>query len=261
MIHSLKIFFTLIAINIKVTLTYRASLVISFFLSAVWVAAFVIFIEVIFSNVTSLGGMTKGETLLIMAFYYLFSNIQDIFYRDGFEDFPEKMRTGYVDAWLTKPGPTRMLTFMSSMRFDYLASIGITAALFAYAFREMGTSPNILRLAIGVGLSLLMHIIFFSLLSIVATVNFWLDKNDTLSQMSWQMSQVARYPREIYTSVARFTFSYILPLSIIANLPAQITLNIGSMGLLVTFIITACVIYTVSYLFWKKGLTRYSSAG
>lgn len=261
MIHDLKVFFTLISINIKVTLAYRASLLISLLLNILWVASFTIFIEVIFGNITTLGGVTKGEALLIMSFYYLFSNISDIFYRDSFEQFGEKMRTGYIDMWLTKPASSRMLMFMSSMRFDYVTAIGVTIVLFAYAFRTLSMAPNFYLLALGVGLSLLAHVIFFSILSILATLSFWLEKTDALNMVAWQLTQVSRYPRQIYTSWAKVAFTYILPLALLANLPAEVVLKLTTPTSILLFVATTLVIYIAGLLFWRKGLTKYSSAG
>lgn len=261
MIHNLKVFLTLISINLKVTLAYRASLLISLVLNMLWVASYIIFIEVIFRNVSTLGGASKGEALLIMAFFYFFTNISDILYRDSFEQFGEKMRTGYIDVWLTKPASSRMLMFMSSMRFDYLTAIGVTIALFIYAFQSLNTSPDLHLLGIGIILSLLAHIIFFSVLSILATLNFWFERNDTLNMLAWQLTQVGRYPRAIYTSWARIIFTYLLPLGLIANLPAEATLNLASSRIIIIFIGITATLYIASLLFWKKGLTRYSSAG
>ncbi len=260
-IHNLKVFTTLMSINLKVTLAYRASLLISLTLNFFWVVSYVVFMEIIFRNVPTLGGMTKGETLLIMAFFYLFTNISDIFYRDSFEQFSDKMRSGYIDTWLTKPASSRMLMFLSNMRFDYLAAIGITVALFMYAFAHIDTQPEWHLLTAGVALTFVGHIIFFSILSIIATFTFWLQKNDALNIAAWHMTQVARYPRSIYTSFAKIAFTYIFPLALIANLPAEISLNKATPDILILFVIATIIIYIISLSFWKWGLRRYTSAG
>ncbi len=260
-IHNLKVFTTLMSINLKVTLAYRVSLLISLVLNFFWVVSYVIFMEIIFRNVPTLGGMTKGETLLIMAFFYFFTNISDIFYRDSFEQFSEKMRSGYIDTWLTKPASSRMLMFLSNMRFDYLTAIGVTLALFSYAFAHMNTPPDFGLLAIGITLTLASHIIFFSILSIIATFTFWLQKNDALNVAAWHMTQVARYPRSIYTSFAKIAFTYIFPLALIANLPAEVSLNRATPDMLAIFIEATGLIYIISLLFWRWGLRRYTSAG
>lgn len=260
-IHNLKVFLTLISINIKVTLTYRASLFISLILNIFWVLSYVVFMEIVFQNVTTLGGLMKGEALLIMAFFYLFTNVSDILYRDSFEQFAQKMRTGYIDTWLTKPASSRLLMFMSAMRFDYITAMGVTVALFAYAFQTLGRTPDLHLLGFGVIISLFAHIIFFSVLSILATMSFWLEKNDTLNMLAWQVTQIGRYPRQIYLSIARVVFTYILPLALIANLPAEITLNTSSRETVVVFVIVTTALYVVSAIFWRYGLRRYSSAG
>ena len=260
-LHNLKVFVTLMSINLKITLTYRVSLLISLILNFFWVISYVIFMEVIFRNVPTLGGMTKGETLLIMAFFYFFTNISDIFYRDSFEQFSDKMRTGYIDTWLTKPASSRMLMFLSNMRFDYLTAIGVSAALFSYAYSHLEAAPNYTLFCIGILLTFASHIIFFSILSIIATFTFWLQKNDALNIAAWHMTQVARYPRSIYTSFAKIAFTYMFPLALIANLPAEVSLNKATPNMLIFFAIITTTIYIVSLSFWKWGLKRYTSAG
>lgn len=256
----IKLLFLLAALNFKITLIYRASFAISFLLSSIWVLSFVAFVEIIFSNINMLGSLNKGEVLLVMAYYYLFNNITDLLYRDNFEDFGVTVRTGYLDIWLTKPVPARMATCFAKMRFDYLTSFCITGGLFAYAFHELPQRVNVVWLLAGVGICAIGIVVLYALLSIIATLTFWIEKNDTINTTAWHLTQVTRYPREIYTGITGIMFTYIAPLALIANLPAEFTVQKGPLTLLAIYIATTIVLYVASKLFWEYGMKKYISA-
>ena len=198
--HTFIIFSKLCDLNFKRLLTYRASFLISMLLMGMWVFAYALLIEVIFSHTPDLAGWGKGEVLMIMTFYYLVQNLSDIFFKDDIENFGELVRRGDLDLRITKPAPTRLLSFFWTMRFDHTASLISTGLLFAYALHNLEVLPTLTQLAAGFGLMLVALLLYFSILSLIATFTFWISKNDSFNSLIFNLSQLARYPRQIYTS-------------------------------------------------------------
>lgn len=258
--HNLKVFLQFCIVNLKLLFAYRASFYISFILNLFWVLSFVIFIEVLFTRVNTLAGLGKGEVLLIMSFYYVFQNLGDIFYRENFEEFADKLRRGDLDFSLIKPASTRLLTFFHRIRFDFLSALIVTAAQFWYAIANIKGSISIITFLIGIFYSLLGTVLFFSILSLIATLTFWLQKNESLNTIIWHLSQVARYPRGVYVGFFRYIVTYFLPLALIANIPAEITLKFQTGTLHYYFIFITFALFFISKWFWSIGIKRYSSA-
>lgn len=258
--RTLKLFWELIKVNTKYFMEYRISLLISLFLTFFWVLSYIVFIEVIFHNIDSLAGLSKGEVLLILSFYYLFTSIANVLYRDNFERFSETMRRGELDFILVKPVPHRMMTFLHKMRLDFSASFIIVILTMIYAFQFLEQSIATSALLLGITYSIIASIIFYSLLSIIASLAFWISKNDTLGVLIWNFSQISRYPRGIFSQAIQKIFTFILPFALLANIPAEITAGIIEPIMLLYTIITTVVIYIISLALWNTGIKRYSSA-
>lgn len=257
---TVKIFFTLCNLNLKKLFIYRASFFISLLLMSVWILGYVILIEVIFYHTPSLAGWNKGEVLLILSFYYLIQNISDIFFKDNFENFGDSVRRGELDFKLVKPVPPRLLAFFWDMRFDHVAGLLITVTLFIYSFRNISTPLNPLFFLMGIAATALSLILYFSILSIIGTLTFWVERNETFNVLIFNVSQLSRYPRQIYRNLIGKILTFGIPLALIASLPAEVAVQFKNGYLPFFFIGITAVFYFFSRLFWHYGLRRYTSA-
>ena len=258
---NLKIWTQLVIMNFKHLLIYRAGFWITFALMAGWAAAYVIFVEVLFGHIGNLAGWNKAHVLLVLSFYYLFQNISDIFFKDNFEDFSDTMRKGELDFRLIKPASSRLLIFLYRMRFDQLSALIITIALFSYTLSQFDTPVSPVALAIGVFYMVFSTILYFSLLSIIATFAFWVQKNDTFRVLMWNVSQVARYPRQIYIGLTGKILTFVIPFAGLASIPAEIAVQFNTGYLPHFFVALTIVMLFISRWFWNFGLKKYSSAG
>ncbi|MEK7529146.1 MAG: ABC-2 family transporter protein [Patescibacteria group bacterium] len=258
---TIKIFFALCAINFKHLLIYRASFWITFLLMAGWAGAYVTFIEVIFGHIDTLAGWGKGEALLVLSYYYLFQNISDIFYKDNFEEFSDVMRRGELDFRIIKPVSSRLLAFCYKMRFDQLASLVVTAGLFAYALSELKMNISPLYFSMGILYTTISVVLYYSILSIISTFAFWMQKSDTFKVLIWNVSQVARYPRQIYTGIIGKVLTFIIPIAGLASVPAEIALQFDHGKIAYILAGITIVMMAIAQWFWSFGLKRYSSAG
>ena len=257
---TLKIFLKLCDLNLKKLLVFRTSFYISFVLMSVWVLAYIVLIEVIFYHTSSLAGWNKGQVLLIMAMYYLVQNCADIFFKDNFEDFGEMIRKGELDFKIVKPAPVRLLAFFWQIRFDHVAGLIVTCGLFYYALRSMQfqIDPAFFLISLlFVGVSL---VLYFSILSCIATLTFWVQRNETFNVLIFNVSQLSRYPRQIYRHLIGKILTFALPLALISSVPAEIALQFRNSPLPLYFIIITIVFYIAGRLFWNYGLKKYTSA-
>lgn len=257
---TVKIFFKLCDLNLKKLFIYRASFFISLLLMSVWIFGYVILIEVIFYHTSSLAGWNKGEVLLILSFYYLIQNVSDIFFKENFENFGDSVRRGELDFKLVKPTPTRLLAFFWDMRFDHVASLLITIVLFIYSLQNIGTALNPFFFLIGFLYTILSLILYFSILSIIGTLTFWVERNETFNVLIFNVSQLSRYPRQIYRNLIGKILTFGIPLALIASIPAEVAVQFQNGSLPLFFMAISVVFYCISRLFWHYGLRRYTSA-
>lgn len=258
--HTIKIFLKLCELNFKKLLIYRASFYISLVLMTVWVCAYVTLIEVIFYHTPDLAGWKKGQVLLIMAFYYFVQNISDIFFKDNFEEFGESVRRGDLDFKIVKPASTRLLSFFWEMRFDHTAGLFVTTGLFIYALNSIKEPISIPFVLLAFGFVGVATLLYFSILSFIGTLTFWIHRNDTFNVLIFNISQLSRYPRQIYTHIIGKVLTFGLPLALLASVPAEIALRYKNGYLPLFFIAISIIFYLLSKAFWKLGLRAYTSA-
>jgi len=246
--------------NLKQLLVYRANFFISVILMGAWVGAYVILIEVIFFHIDSLAGWSKGETLLILSFYYLLQNLSDLFFKDNIESFDDTVIHGELDFLIVKPAPTRMLAFFWRIRWDQVGSVIITLFLFTYAFQNLAQPLSPGYFLIGLSMVLVSFILYFSLLTMIASSTFWIGRNNSLRTIVFSITQLSRYPRQIYGKIFGLIFSSFIPMALLATIPAETALA-QPIGILIAFFIGITILFSaLSQWVWLRGLKRYSSA-
>lgn len=258
--HNFKIFLKLCNLNLKKLLIYRGSFYISLILMSVWVLSYVTLIEVIFYHTSSLAGWNKGQVLLIMAFYYFIQNIADIFFKDNMEDFGETVRRGELDFKITKPVSTRLLSFFWEMRFDHIAGLFVTTGLFIYAIKTLETPLSLGFFILSFAFVAVATLLYFSILSFIATLTFWIHRNETFNVLIFNISQLSRYPRQIYTNTVGRVLTFGLPVALLASIPAEVALVHKDGYLPLYFVAISIIFYILGRYFWKLGLRAYSSA-
>lgn len=256
-----RVFFKLCSMNFRVLLMYRASFVFSFLIMTAWIVSFVILVFVIFEHTETLGGFRRGEVLLILSFYYLFQSVSDIFYKENFEDFGANVRRGLFDLRLVKPLPTQFFTFFYTMRFDHIAGFILTIILFVFSFQKLEAPLELHLFLLGILLAFVSSFLYYSILLMVATLVFWISKNDTIANLMWHMSQISRYPRTIYGNVFQKIFTFGLPLALLAAIPAEVATHLADLSLVLFFLVISLVFFIIANAFWKIGIKRYTSSG
>ncbi len=111
-----------------------------------------------------------------------------------------------------------------------------------------------------------------------AAVAFWTKDSMAVQQAAYEVSLFTKNPLEIYPRPLRFLLVYVLPFGFTSFFPSVYLLSKFSdssvfqngldwivvptpAGMLIQALVTATVMMTLALLLWKKGLSRYESAG
>lgn len=255
-----KVFIHLLKVNIKKTLIYRTNFWISLFAMALWMGIYVIFFEILFMHIDDLAGWSKGEMLIFLAFYYFVQAMGNVLYRESFEIFGDKMRQGGIDFVLTKPVSKQILLFFDEIRFDHIVDFFLTALLFVYALVQTGIVIQPGLFLIGIVLAIFGNILFYGLLLLIASLLFYVDRMDGIGSFMWHLSQISRFPRQIYSGWGKWLFQFIFPLALLVSLPTEVALGRIDIKMLFYFIAISLLFFALGNLSFSLGLRRYSSA-
>lgn len=257
---NLILFWQLCRLNIKQSLIYRINFLITLFSMGLWIGIYVLFFEVLFLHIDNLAGWNKAEILLFLTFYYFIQSIGNIFYRESFEMFGQELRYGILDHAITKPTSTQLLLFFKQIRFDHLIDFIITIALFLYIATYTQINFTATLLFFGLFIALFGNFLFYGLLLGISSIVFYVDKLDGVASLLWHASQISRYPRQIFKGVGKIIFEFILPIGILASIPAEIALNQSSNLLILYYLSSSLIFFLIGTFIFNMGLKKYSSS-
>jgi ABC-2 type transport system permease protein len=107
-------------------------------------------------------------------------------------------------------------------------------------------------------------LIAYSFMLLLTSISVWTVRNQSLMEMWWLFSSLARYPKEIFAGtwaapIGQF-FTYVLPILLVANVPAQAMVKVLDWRMVGYAVAATVVLMAVSRWFFRKALRSYRSA-
>ncbi len=257
---NLKIFWQLFRINMKQSMIYRINFLITILSMGMWIFIYVGFFEVLFLKIDNLAGWEKDEILIFLAFYYLLQGIGNILYRESFEDFSNQITHGLIDNALTKPASAQVLLFFRTIRFDHIIDLLLTILLILYILLTTNINLNPLSLILGIILGIFGNLLFYGFLLLFSSIVFYVDKFDSIPSLLWHVSQISRYPRQIFTGFGKLLFQFILPITLIVSVPAEVALERSNYQIILYFIGISIIFFLIGNIAFNRGLKKYTSS-
>lgn len=257
---NLKIFWQLFKINMKQSMIYRINFAITILSMGMWIFIYIGFFEVLFLKIDNLAGWKKEEILIFLAFYYLLQGIGNILYRESFEDFSNQITHGLIDNALTKPASTQVLLFFRIIRFDHIIDLLLTILLIIYILITTNIHLNPMTFILGIIFGIFGNFLFYGILLLFASIVFYVDKFDSIPSLLWHISQISRYPRQIFTGFGKLLFQFILPITLIVSVPAEVALERSNYAIILYFISISFIFFLIGNLSFKIGLRKYTSS-
>src|SRR2546423_4183954 len=104
--------------------------------------------------------------------------------------------------------------------------------------------------------------VHYSIMLTLAAISFWIVRAQGLVYGYFNFLHIARYPDVIFPPIFRFIFGWIIPVIIVANIPARLLIKpLGQPAWLMFHLLMAGTIaFGLSRIFWRFALPHYSSA-
>jgi ABC-2 type transport system permease protein len=103
-------------------------------------------------------------------------------------------------------------------------------------------------------------LIHYALMLMLMSLSFWMTRAQGFINAYYSVFQLSRLPREAFFGPVRLVFTWVLPLLLIANVPAR-SLFAGLPARDLTGLAAAtAILLTASTLVFQAGLRRYGSA-
>lgn len=262
LLNKLDLIGSMLRIRLGRQMMYRASFWTAFFVDTTLFLVQLAFFSTLFLQVDSIRGWTREQLVFFVGTFSIVDGLEMCLYFFGLVSLPDKIRSGKLDLYLTKPiSPLFHITFESiDVGSGFLALPGI--AMVVWATIRMGVPVTPGRVAGYLFLLALMLVLLYDLVLLMRTVAFWVVQVGALEELEGELMGFAfRVPGIVFQGVFRLLFCVFLPYALLATLPTQFFTAglsgaewLGAVGITGAFTL-------ISQWVWKKGLRRYESTG
>lgn len=222
----------------------------------------ILFISIIFDNISALSGYSRYEIYFIYGFSLLPKGLDHLLTDNLWKVAYFIVRKGDFDKYLTRPINPLLHVIMELFQFDALGEFVTGIVLLSYASVKLGIHFGPVQILILLVAIIVGTLIFTSIKILFAALALWIKRSGSILQIFYMSSDFARYPVTIYSKPIRFIITYIIPYGFTAYYPSTYFLRGNSpLFALGAGAIAAAILLTVSITVWNRGLSAYESAG
>lgn len=245
-------------------LAFRGNFLAKVSVEVLWLCILMAFYETVFGRTSSIASWSKPQYMFFVGCFFALNGLIETLFLENCNEFAELVRTGDLDFLLLKPIDEQFL--ISCRKIDWSTGVNVLmgALVMVLALRQMHWEFDPIRIAAFSVSFTCGLLIAYSFMLVLTSVSVWMVRNQSLMEMWWLFSSLARYPKEIFSrtwaeNIGRL-FTFVLPILLVSNVPAEVmvrTLDWRWVGGIV--VATVAVMY-LSRKFFQKALRSYRSA-
>lgn len=237
---------------------YRGNYLFALLGSLVNVVLAVMTISVIYRSGGGFPGWTIDESLLVLGLFSVATGILGTFLWPNLSAIVDLVESGRLDFVLMKPIDSQLQVSLSVISPRSVIDIFVGGGMVVYACAGIGVSP------VDVALALIPFcfglLIIYSIWLAVATTSIWFVRINNASNVLNAILGAARYPVSAYPRGYQIALTYVMPITFLATVPAEVAIGRGKPTDLAVGAIAAISAFLLSRAFWKKALRSYSGA-
>jgi ABC-2 type transport system permease protein len=254
-----RLFAAVFSASLRRELAYRTDLLFRVLTAAIGVGAGLIALRVVYSRTEALAGWSAAEATVLLGTFQIVTGLREAFVEPNVRWFGEAVKQGRLDETLLKPAPSVFLFSLGSCAPLGLAETALGLAVVVLGLNDLGRSPSawdvlgwLLTLAAA-------GVVTWASRVLIACAVFWAP-DVTLDVLYDALWQFGRYPVGVFHEPLRFGLTYLLPVALVATLPARVLVR-GATPLAAVAALAASLIGFAAVLaVWEAGVRRYTGA-
>ncbi len=258
--HYLRLFVTLLKINIQQELAYRTDALVNVLVMLMWTGWELLSLGIIFSNTSTLGGWDLGQLIALLGVFRLVHTLMAAIVWPNTEKFNTGMRDGSLDYTLLQPAPSLFLVTFTRIIIWRVADLVLAVVLLIVGLNMSGSTATPASLA---SFALLLAggmAIFYSLWIVMMAFTFWFIKFDNNVTILQALLEAGRYPATVYPPWLRLIVTFVVPIAVATTVPVQALRGELSWWQVLMFLGVAVLAVLFSLRMWRAGVRRYSGA-
>ncbi len=245
-------------------LAFRGNFLVKVSVEVIWLGILIAFYKVVFARTSTVAGWNEPQYLFFVGCFFALNGLIEMLFLENCNEFAELVRTGDLDGLLLKPIDEQFLISCRRIDWGTAPNVVMGAIVMGIALRNAGWHFDAIQVATFLVTFACGTAIAYGFMLILTSVSVWMVRNQSLMEMWWLFSSLARYPREIFSGpwgepLGAF-FTYCVPILVVVNVPANAmvrTIEWPMVGL--TLAATALLLW-LSRRFFQYALRSYRSA-
>lgn len=257
----LKIILMLAKMKLSRNMAFRFSFFSVFFVDGSLFLIQILMFQTIFGQTDSIGDWDQPRMLLFIGTFSFINAVNMALYFFGVLTIPEKIRTGQMDLYITKP--IHPLFHLSFENID-LGSVPLIAAsigIIIYAVSRMGVPVTAGKVLGYVFLVLLMQVLYYDMEVILRTLPFFFIQTSSIERLEGELITLCmKIPGTLFKGAFKALFYLVLPYGIMATIPAQFFAGVLTPMGFVYAVVVVAAFTAFALAFFGFGLKNYKSA-
>ena len=257
----LRIYFKILAQDIKSKMSYRADFIIST-LGMIFtnIAGFVSF-WILFRSFPSIKGWSYYEMLFLYGFSLIsLTPVQCLF--DNNWSLRIYVYSGDFIKYCFRP--INLFFYYQSEVFDIkgLGQFAFGIGTLIYSWNKIGLACTPLMVLKIVVFLITASLIMIALQNAAAATCFWIQNSFYILDLVFRLKDYAKYPVTIFSPVFKFVFTFLMPIAFIAYYPSLVILRPDNVPVLTWLSpVIGCIFFYISYKIWMYGALKYNVTG
>ena len=255
------IYITLWRNSIIREMSFKTNFILWIVVELLWFALQLAFIAVIYSHTDRIGDWTKWQVVLLMGTAHFIQQIFQAFFFTNCVELSDLIRTGRLDFILLLPANTRFLLSLRKVDLGGFVNAASALVVVGYALKQLALAPSVTQIIGFMLLAVTGILIHYSLMFLLSTVSFWTVRAQGIVWGYYSLFNIARLPDAAYRGFFRAFFTFVLPMVLVANVPAKVLVaKLHSGWELVILVIVMIVCAVISEIGWRFSVKHYTSA-
>jgi ABC-2 type transport system permease protein len=260
--RNLKIMYMLLKMKLQRNMAYRLSFFGVCFADGSLFLMQILMFSAIYSQVSSIGGWSRNQTLLFIGTFSLLNALNMALYFFGVISIPHKIKSGELDLYITKPLNTLFHLSFENMDMGSVPLVFASIGIIIYAAAGMEVRVTALTVIGYIFLVLIMLVLYYDMEVILRTIPFFVIQSTSIERFEeGVLTLCMRIPGILFRGVFKVLFYLVLPYGIMATIPTQFFSGMLSPAGFIYAVAVAAVFTAFTMAFWKFGLKNYKSTG
>lgn len=239
---------------------YRGHLFMQFMVDMVWYSVQIGLFEVIYLHTPDIAGFSRAEMLVFLGTLFVTDAVNMMLFSHNFWHFPEYVRTGELDFFLTKPASTFFLTCFRYINIAAILNLCFGIGFLLYALHLAGFVPPLLNIALFLILCCTGLCVNVAIQTFFAALSIWTVSGEGIQYLYHNLFNFASRPDAVYKGYMRRALLYLFPLALIASIPARALMGTLDIGLAIWSICAGGIFLWSALAFFDWALSHYAGA-